>query len=127
MDTIIKYANRKYYSKNMKRYTNLEEIIHKYVLTDKEYVIIDYVTGIDVTQETLLHSIASYNLNIPIDVLKALVKTYGVTPMVTSSKSVKITRKPIRTVYNAIPSLHPQTLDTIIADAIRSRDYEFNS
>lgn len=122
MDTIIKYANRKYYSKNMKRYTNLEEIMHKYVLTDSEYIIVDYVTGINVTQETLLHSIASYNLNIPIDVLKALVKTYGVGPMKDVGKTVKITRKAIRNVYNPIPSLYPQTLDTIIANAVRNRD-----
>lgn len=117
MDTIIKYANRKYYSKNLKRYTNLEEIIHKYILTDQEYVVIDYVTGNDITQESLLHSIASYNLNIPLNVLKALVKTFGVTPMSAKTSSVKITRKPIRAVYKAIPSLYPETLNSIMSKA----------
>lgn len=49
--TIIKYQNRKLYSKKLKGYITLNDILD-YVKTGQSYNVYDKATGADITRET---------------------------------------------------------------------------
>lgn len=56
MITVIKYANRKLYRKDISKYTSLSELV---AMPLGSFQVIDKVTGADITMETLFSYLAS--------------------------------------------------------------------
>lgn len=52
METIVKYSNRKLYSNTLKKYVNLTYVLDV-VKGGQDVVVKDYVTGTDITSQTL--------------------------------------------------------------------------
>lgn len=62
METIVKYKNRKMYSKKISKYVNLDYIIDL-VKSDNNLEILDYNTNKNITNLILSEAIIKLNLN----------------------------------------------------------------
>ena len=62
METIVKYKNRKMYSKKLSKYVNLDYIIDL-VKSDNNLEILDYNTNKNITNLVLSEAIIKLNLN----------------------------------------------------------------
>lgn len=62
METIVKYKNRKMYSKKLSKYVNLDYIIDL-VKNDNNLEILDYSTSKNITNLVLSEAIIKLNLN----------------------------------------------------------------
>ncbi len=62
MEIILKYKNRKLYSKTKKGYVSLAEIITK-IKNDELFQVIDYETNTDVTNQTLKQALINTKIS----------------------------------------------------------------
>lgn len=70
--TIIKYQNRKLYSKELKGYITLNDILD-YVKTGQSYNVCDKVTGADITREVTQMAVMTL-VDLDLNTLSNLVK-----------------------------------------------------
>lgn len=59
METIVKYSNRKLYSNTLKKYVNLTYVLDV-VKGGQDVVVKDYVTGTDITSQTLTMALITH-------------------------------------------------------------------
>jgi len=71
MENIIKYKNRKLYSRKISEYVNLNYIIDL-VKSDQSFIVSEYTSNKDLTNLTLSEAILKINVNT--DELKSLIK-----------------------------------------------------